>query len=401
MAEVLPLAILADVTLGKMVQPSRKHPDEEYRPYLRAAHIQANGRLDLSVEPKEMWFSPDEQRLYELHAGDVLLVEGGAVGRSAFLPQDLPGLGFQNALLRLRPIAGTDGRYLDYCLQSAVASGEIDALCASVSIAHFTAEKVGRFRIPYSPSERQRAIADYLDRETGEIDAMIAKMDELTETLHARTAAFKASELLRAKERRGLRWVVSEINTGPFGTQVKQDEYVTDGVPLINPSHIAGGRIVPDPKVSVSLSKAGELRRFELRAGDVVVARRGELGRAAVVQEGDLPALCGTGSLRVRPDHGLALPEYVHLVVSSHEAVRELEQLSVGATMGNLNERLLGEVYAPVLTVSEQRRLLAHVDEVTGKIDTMLAKVAELKSLLIERRAALITDVVTGRKAVA
>lgn len=401
MTDLLPLAMLADVTLGKMVQPARKGSDEEYRPYLRAAHIQANGQLDLSIDLKEMWFTPEETRSYELLAGDVLLVEGGAVGRSAFLPQALPGIGFQNALLRLRPIAGTDGRYLDYCLQSAVASGEIDALCASVSIAHFTAEKVGRFRVPSSSPENQRAIADYLDRETGEIDAMIAKMDELAEMLHARAAAFKASELLRATERRGLRWLVSEINTGPFGTQVKQNEYVTDGVPLINPSHIAGGRIVPDPQVSVSPAKARELKRFKLCAGDVVVARRGELGRAAVVRESDLPALCGTGSLRVRPDFDLALPEYVYLVVSSHEAVRQLEQLSVGATMGNLNERLLGEVHAPVLTVSEQRHLLAYVDAVTGKIDAMLAKVAELKSLLIERRAALITDVVTGRKKVA
>ena len=51
--------------------------------------------------------------------------------------------------------------------------------------------------------------------------------------------------------------------------------------------------------------------------------------------------------------------------------------------------------------IDEQRRIADHLDEVTGKIDAMLAKVAELKSLLIERRAALIADVVTGRKKVA
>ena len=230
---------------------------------------------------------------------------------------------------------------------------------------------------------------------------MIVKMDELAETLRTRISAFNASALLRATERRGLRWMVAEINTGPFGTQVKQDEYVNGGVPLINPSHIVAGRLASDSKVSVSPSKARDLKRFALCVGDVVVARRGELGRAAVVQEEDLPAICGTGSLRVRPNCDLALPEYIYLVVSSREAVRELEQLSVGATMGNLNERLLGEVQVPVLTIPEQRRLLAFVDEATARIDAMLAKVAELKSLLIERRAALITDVVTGQKEVA
>lgn len=52
-------------------------------------------------------------------------------------------------------------------------------------------------------------------------------------------------------------------------------------------------------------------------------------------------------------------------------------------------------------TLDEQKSIADHLDEVTGKIDAMLAKVAELKSLLTERRAALITDVVTGRKEVA
>ncbi|MBM7331665.1 hypothetical protein JS562_53755 [Agrobacterium sp. S2] len=55
----------------------------------------------------------------------------------------------------------------------------------------------------------------------------------------------------------------------------------------------------------------------------------------------------------------------------------------------------------PFHSPAERARIADHLDEVTSKIDAMLAKVAELKSLLIERRAALITDVVTGRKAVA
>ena len=66
-----------------------------------------------------------------------------------------------------------------------------------------------------------------------------------------------------------------------------------------------------------------------------------------------------------------------------------------------LNAGIMNRARVPVPFREEQRRIADHLDEVTGKIDAMLAKVAELKSLLIERRAALITDVVTGRKAVA
>ncbi len=254
--------------------------------------------------------------------------------------------------------------------------------------------------LPFPPFTEQVYIADYLDRETGHIDALLGKMDELAALLVSRLAGLKENALAKIPERRALRWMVPQISTGPFGTQVKQGDYISDGVPLINPSHIVGGRLAPDSKTTVSEAKATELDRFALSAEDVVVARRGEFGRCAVVREADTPAICGTGSLRVRSDPAVALPEFVQLVVSSPDAIRELEQLSVGATMGNLNERLLGEVSVPVTSIHEQKAVLKYIDEVTGRIEAMLSKVAELKSLLLERRSALITDVVTGRKQV-
>jgi len=74
---------------------------------------------------------------------------------------------------------------------------------------------------------------------------------------------------------------------------------------------------------------------------------------------------------------------------------------AAGGGQPNISQGMLRRWRVPHPPVDEQRRIADHLDEVTGKIDAMLAKVAELKSLLIERRAALITDVVTGRKAVA
>ena len=71
------------------------------------------------------------------------------------------------------------------------------------------------------------------------------------------------------------------------------------------------------------------------------------------------------------------------------------------ATVDSVRHRMIADLRIPFPAPTEQRRIADHLDEVTGKIDAMQAKVAELKSLLMERRAALITDVVTGRKAVA
>ncbi len=84
-------------------------------------------------------------------------------------------------------------------------------------------------------------------------------------------------------------------------------------------------------------------------------------------------------------------------------ATRDLElgRLSTAAAQPGITASGVGRENIPSIGSDEQRRIADYLDEVTGKIDAMLAKVAELKSLLIERRAALITDVVTGRKAVA
>ena len=75
----------------------------------------------------------------------------------------------------------------------------------------------------------------------------------------------------------------SSISTGPFGTALGSGDYVSNGVPVINPSHIVDNRLVPEDDVSVSSETAERLSSWTLNVGDIVVARRGELGRAAVI----------------------------------------------------------------------------------------------------------------------
>lgn len=190
-----PIAAMADVTIGKMVQPNPKNPSEIAAPYLRAAHVPAPGTLDLSVGEKQMWFSPAELGHLTVHAGDVVVVEGGAgYGRAAFVSADLDGWGFQNSIVRVRPREQVAvGKYIAYALQHAQFEGEIELLVSTATLPHFTAEKVERFRLPLPPLEEQRRIVDEIDRETAEIDAMIADITELRDLLAERRAAVIAA----------------------------------------------------------------------------------------------------------------------------------------------------------------------------------------------------------------
>ena len=80
-----PIRRLGDVFLGKMMQPEPKSDSDVAARYLRAAHVQPNGRI-IDVDDKTMWFSSDELSACDLRANDVVIVEGGAgYGRSAVI----------------------------------------------------------------------------------------------------------------------------------------------------------------------------------------------------------------------------------------------------------------------------------------------------------------------------
>ncbi|WP_448749021.1 restriction endonuclease subunit S [Actinomyces sp.] len=183
------IGLMLDVKLGKMLQTKSKTPTDRLQPYLRAAHIQPGGRLDLTIDTKEMYFSEPEAEALSLRAGDAVIVEGGAgFGRAAYLTEDMPGWGFQNSIIRLRG-ASSDTRYAVYALQAALDSGEIAIACNAATFAHFTAEKVEGFRIPYHGADEHQRIADHLDEVTGRIDAMLATIDQLKALLVERRAA--------------------------------------------------------------------------------------------------------------------------------------------------------------------------------------------------------------------
>src|SRR4051812_21127746 len=91
------------------------------------------------------------------------------------------------------------------------------------------------------------------------------------------------------------------IQTGPFGSQLHRHDYTnaTDGVPVVMPVNMVGGRVNPERIARVSPEKAAEMHVHVTRPGDVLLSRRGDIGRYCLIDEATAGALCGTGSLRV------------------------------------------------------------------------------------------------------
>ena len=268
-----------------------------------------------------------------------------------------------------------------------------------------------------SPSE-QASIATFLDRETAQIDAFIADQEELIGLLAERRAATISHAVTKGLDqgvhieqttsawfpKLPVHWALipvglgaALIQTGPFGSQLHSEEYVMGGVPLINPMHIVDGQIKPSPTMSVTQAKAAELSRHALRIGDVIVARRGELGRCAVTSSESLGSLCGTGSAIIRLSRDRFVPEYFQLVFSSEHARNALLQYSIGSTMDNLNADVVSSLRVPCPPMIEQQKIVDFLGHETAELDAATADARAAVALSRERRAALISAAVTGK----
>jgi type I restriction enzyme S subunit len=305
---------------------------------------------------------------------------------------------FGNFMQRLRMRPGHDPRYLWHLLNHDIVRSQFDDLSTtSTGLANLNGSIIGQVDVPDATPERQRAITDYLDRETARIDTLIEEQQRLIEMLRERRWAVVERGVALLDWSTPFKAVAVLIQTGPFGSQLKSDEYEDGGIPVINPSHLVAGEIVPDPRIAISFDKARELARHALEEGDLIAARRGELGRCAVVRASSSGFLCGTGSALIRLNLDVIDPTFAAIMFSSRRNRDALALASVGSTMDNLNSDIIGSLRIPVPALDEQRRLVVQVNEATAKIDLLIVETERFIELSRERRSALIMTAVTGQ----
>lgn len=181
----------------------------------------------------------------------------------------------------------------------------------------------------------QQKVVDLLSEVENIIELRKTELQELTEIKSARFVELFGDPVSNpyGYEKVSLS-ELADIKIGPFGSLLHKDDYIEGGHPLLNPSHIIDGKIVPDSKLSISDEKYDELSAYQLQAGDVVMGRRGEMGRCAVVPGQGF--LCGTGSMMIRTK-GEVTADYLQKVISFPSFKKTIEDMAVGQTMPNLN----------------------------------------------------------------
>lgn len=190
-------------------------------------------------------------------------------------------------------------RFLFHLIKSSSFQAKKDLLCSGATQKAITNEKINSIDIFLPPLEEQKRIASILDK--AELvkrnrELAIEKLELLKQNLFLDIFGDTIQNPKNFKLQ-AIKDIVKKIQIGPFGTQLHEADYIDGGIPLINPSHIKMGQIQPNYSYTVAKEKHAELSQYHLDDGDVILGRRGEMGRCAVINENQAGWLCGTGSL--------------------------------------------------------------------------------------------------------
>jgi len=190
--------------------------------------------------------------------------------------------------------------------------------------------------------------------------------------------------------------ICSKFSTGPFGSMVHKADYVSDGgVPIVNPMNIVAGDILNDNLMMVSNEKAQELNRYRLSVDDILIARRGDLKKCAIVKETAVDWLCGTGSFFLHVPY--VESRYIQLFYLSEYVQTILSKECVGATMDNLNQSVLGAIPFLLPPQKEQRRIISEVDKWFALIDTLETEKEDLQTFIAQTKSKILDLAIHGK----
>lgn len=344
--------------------------NDAYPKMLRITDIQECGVNWSDVPNCEI--TQDYLEKYRLSDGDIVIARTGATTGKSFFLNDPCNSVFASYLIRLRVNKGAFPKYVFDFLQTDHYWKQISELSSGIAQPGVNATKLQSLCFPLPPLAEQQRIVDRIERLFAKLDEAKQKAQDALDSFETRKAAIlhKAftGELIGkpSTATTTLEEITTCIRIGPFGSALHKEDYILGGIPVVNPKHIIHQKIVPEEKITVSVQKAEELSSYILQENDIILGRRGDMGRSAPVTDLETGWLCGTGSMIIRLKSGYNAKFYSQ-IIASQAAVRYLEENSVGSTMKNLNEKIVRLLPIPDFTVDEQLKIVRILDNLLVK----------------------------------
>lgn len=161
---------------------------------------------------------------------------------------------------------------------------------------------------------------------------------------------------------------ISELKTGPFGTQFSANEYILEGTPVINVKNIGYGDIITTGLDYVGIDTLERLADHKLREGDIVFGRKGSVDRHCLITKGQDGWMQGSDCIRVRFTDSFVLPDFVSYYLLTDAVKAKINNSAVGSTMASLNTDILGDIEINLPSHEEQSKIAATLSAIDRKI---------------------------------
>lgn len=406
---VIPLKRVSRIRYG-LGQPPREK--DGGTPLLRATnvdhgHITDGGLVFVDAE------DVPSGRNAVLRAGEIIVVRSGAyTGDSAIIPSRYDG-----ALAGYDMVVSIQGNHSPYFAWQLLASNvghQFQLARSRAAQPHLNAEELGETQVYLPPLSEQLAIADFLDRETARIDALIAKQEELIERIEEKRRAVINHAVTRGLDPNvpmkdsGVPWIGKipdkwqakplKYMTGGItvGIVVTPSKYYADvGIPALRSLNVGNMKLSDNDLVFIDEKSNQILEKSILNEGDLVSVRTGKPGTTAVVDKRFDGANC-IDLIIIRRSSEFD-PRYLGFVLNSELAHAQYSAGSEGAIQQHFNIETAKSLLIPWPSAKEQILIREFLDHRMQFFSTLTDRTSQAIDRLREHRTALITAAVTGQ----
>lgn len=386
---------IAESSLGKTLDKSRN--TGKVYPYLCAINVKWND-FDLSVV-KTIRLEDNEKERYQVLKGDLLICEGGDVGRSAIWDSDEP-IYYQNALHRVRFFGNIVANFYLYLIWCYKNHNWIDDICNGVTIKHFTQDKINALYFPLPPVAEQQRIVAEIKRWFSLIDIIETGKDDLQTTIKQAKSKIldlaihgklvpqdpndePAIELLKRinpdftpcdnghytfKIPNSWTWCkLGDIAQSNIGLTYKPTDITDNGIPVYRSNNIRDRKIDKSDLVRVN---APILEKQFLNIGDLLIcARNGSrrlVGKCAIIEELDEVTSFGAFMAVCRSEYN----QWIFNLLNTTYFDRYLDD-SNSTAINQVTQRMLLALHIPLPPLSEQQRIVQKIEELFSVLDNI------------------------------
>ena len=298
----------------------------------------------------------------------------------------------------LVPYANVDTRFFRYALVARRA--QLQSMGQGSTFQEVSAGDLARIHLPAPDRAAQRVIADYLDRETAGIDALVEKKQRLLALTGARFWSLVDSLIVHLGNPVPLARDLVSACDGPFGSELASAHYAEFGARVVRLGNIGRWEFRRSDEAFISDSYYEVLRDHNVEGGDLLVAALGDelnpLGRACVAPPGLGKAIVKADCFRLRLGPSW-VPEFVALWFSSDRGSALISQVQRGSTRQRANIGDIAHIAVPRPTVGHQAEVVAKAARALAERSAIGERLERQIQLLRSRRHALITTAVSGQ----